>query len=183
MNNTIGLIELNSIAKGIEAADAMIKAAEVELVFSKPVCPGKFIVLVFGDVGSVKTSVNAGNEKGAQYVVDKMLLPNAHPQLVPAICAVSKVEGEIAAVGVMEFFSIASAIAAADTAVKAGLVQLIEVRLGIGIGGKSFVTLTGDVSSVNEAVAAGIRTAEENGMLIASSIIPSPCKEVYSTLL
>ena len=182
MRNTIGLIELNSIAKGIEAADSMVKAADVELVFSKPVCPGKFIILVFGDVGSVKASVNAGLEKGAQYVVDKMLLTNAHPQLVPAISALSVVE-QLNAVGVMEFFSIASAVEAADTAVKAGLVRLIEVRLGIGIGGKSFVTLTGDVSSVAEAVTVGTKNAKESGMLVASSIIPSPCKEVFDNLL
>lgn len=182
MRNTIGLIELNSIAKGIEAADAMVKAADVELVFSKPVCPGKFIILVFGDVCSVNTSINAGIEKGAQYVVDKMLLTNAHPQLVPAISALSAVK-QMNAVGVMEFFSIAGAVEAADTAVKAGIVQLIEVRLGLGIGGKSYVTLTGEVSSVAEAVAAGIRTAKESGMLVASSIIPSPCKEVFDNLL
>lgn len=182
MQNTIGLIELNSIAKGIEAADIMVKAAEVQLVFSKPVCPGKFIILVFGDVASVNASVKAGCEKGGRYVVDRMLLPNAHPQLVPAICAVSKVE-QVDAVGVMEFFSIAGAVTAADYAAKAGLVQLIEVRLGIGIGGKSFVTLTGDVSSVREAVAAGIKTAEESGMLVESSVIPSPCREVFNNLL
>ena len=111
-----------------------------------------------------------------------MLLANAHRQLIPAICAASKI-GQIDAVGVMEFFSVAGAIAAADTAAKAGLVRLIEVRLGIGIGGKSFVTLTGDVSSVGEAVAAGIKNAEENGMLVASSVIPYPCGEVFSNLL
>lgn len=182
MNNTIGLIELNSIAKGIEAADAMIKAADVELVFSRPVCPGKFIILVFGDVDSVKTSVNTGYETGAQHVVDRMLLTNAHSQLVPAICALSKIE-RVGAVGVMEFFSIASAVAAADTAAKAGLVQLIEVRLGVGVGGKSFVTLTGDVSSVREAVEAGTRVAGERGMLVASCVIPSPCREVCENLL
>jgi microcompartment protein CcmL/EutN len=182
MHNTIGLIELNSIAKGIEAADTMVKAADVQLVFSKPVCPGKFIILVFGDVSSVKASVSAGIEKGAQYVVDKMLLTNAHPQLIPAISALSSVE-QLNAVGVMEFFSITGAVEAADTAAKAGLVQLIEVRLGLGIGGKSYVTLTGELSSVAEAVAAGIRTAKEKGMLVACSVIPSPCKEVFDNLL
>jgi microcompartment protein CcmL/EutN len=182
LNNTIGLIELNSIAKGIEASDAMVKAAEVQLVFSKPVCPGKFIILIFGDVASVKASMGAGIETGAQYVVDKMLLANAHPQLVPAICALTRVES-VNAVGVMEFFSIACAVEAADSAVKAGLVQLIEVRLGTGIGGKSFVTLTGEVSSIREAVSAGIQAAAEKGMLIASCVIPSPCREVFDNLL
>lgn len=182
MYNTIGLIELNSIAKGIETADTMVKAAEVELLFSKPVCPGKFIILVYGDVGSVKAAVKAGEDKGAHYIVDRMLLTNAHPQLVPAICGLSAVD-KLNAVGVMEFFSIASAVTAADASAKTGLVQLIEVRLGIGIGGKAFVTLTGDVSSVSEAVAAGTKIAEACGMLVESCVIPSPCKEVFSNLL
>ena len=38
MFETIGFLELNSIAKGVEAADAILKAAEVELIFAKPVC-------------------------------------------------------------------------------------------------------------------------------------------------
>jgi microcompartment protein CcmL/EutN len=83
----------------------------------------------------------------------------------------------------MEFFSIAGAVLAADTAVKAGLVELIEVRLGIGIGGKAYVTLTGDVSSVEEAIAVGTRTAKESGMLVASCVIPSPSREVFGNLL
>lgn len=182
MYNTIGLIELNSIARGVEAADAMLKAAEVQLVFSRPVCPGKYIILIYGDVGSVKASMSAGIETGAQHVVDRMLLANAHPQLVPAISATTRVEC-MNAVGVMEFFSIACAVEAADIAAKSGLVQLIEVRLGIGIGGKSFVTLTGEVSSVREAVSAGIRAAAEKGMLVGSCVIPSPSREVFDNLL
>lgn len=182
MARTIGMIELNSIAKGIETADTMVKAADVELIFSKPVCPGKFIILVTGDVGSVKSSMGAGIECGAQYVVDTLLLPSTHPQLIPAVCASSRIENT-GAVGVMEFFSIATAISAADAAVKAALVQLIEVRPGIGIGGKSFVTMTGDVSAVKEGVEAGIRLAKENGMLVNSVVIPNPREEVFMNLL
>ena len=42
---TIGFLELNSIAKGIEVADAVLKAAEVELISAKPSCPGKYHIL------------------------------------------------------------------------------------------------------------------------------------------
>lgn len=182
MSNTLGFIELNSIARGIETADAMVKAADVELLFSKPVCPGKFIILVFGDVGSVTASLNTGLKSGAQYVVDDMLLTNASPQLVPAICGLTKVEKQNA-VGVVELFNIAGAIAAADAAVKAGAVQLLEIRLGVGIGGKAYFTLAGDVSSVEEAVAAGNILAAKNGILVESCVIASPCKEVFENLL
>ena len=50
MMETIGFLELNSIAKGVEAADYILKAAEVELLFAKPVCPGKYNVLFCGEV-------------------------------------------------------------------------------------------------------------------------------------
>ena len=72
---------------------------------------------------------------------------------------------------------------AADAAVKAADVDLIEVRLGTGIGGKSFVVLTGEVAAVREAVNCGIHTAPAEGMLISSVVIPSPHKDLLSSLI
>lgn len=182
MIRSIGLLEFNSIARGIEAADTMVKAAEVELIFSKAVCPGKFISLITGDVGAVKAAIDAGLETGGQYVVDSLVIPSIHPQLIHAINGFTKIDG-VGALGVMEFFSIAAAVSAADTAAKAAQVDLMEVRLGIGIGGKAFVTLTGDVSAVNEAVEAGTREGERGGMLVQMAVIPSPREEVFNSLL
>ncbi|SET25026.1 Carboxysome shell and ethanolamine utilization microcompartment protein CcmL/EutN [Natronincola peptidivorans] len=182
MIRTIGLIELNSIAKGIEATDKMVKAAEVELLFSKAVCPGKFIVSITGDVAAVKAAVEIGVSEGEHYVVDHLMLPNVAEEVICAINGVSSVEN-VNALGVMEFFSIAAAMVAADRAVKTAAVDLLEVRLGIGIGGKSFITLTGDVSSVTAAVDAAVIEAGENGMLVEKAVIPSPTKELFDNLL
>ena len=44
MSKAIGLIEFNTTPKGMEAADAMLKASEVQLVFSSPICPGKYMI-------------------------------------------------------------------------------------------------------------------------------------------
>lgn len=170
---SIGLVELNSIAKGIEAADAMLKSAQVELLEAKPVCPGKYIVMISGDVAAVQSSVDAGKSIGASAVIDDFILPNVHPNVIRAISSASEVS-EIKALGIIETFSIASLIVAADTAAKAGQVDLIEIRIGMGIGGKSFVTLTGDVSSVTSSVEAGVVIASERGMLIEKVVIPSP---------
>ncbi|MCM1990190.1 BMC domain-containing protein [Oceanirhabdus seepicola] len=180
--NTIGMIELNSIAKGIETADIMVKAAEVNLVMAKPICPGKYLILIAGDVGSVNSSIEAGVQNGSLYVVDKLLLPRVHPQLLNAINQSSDI-GEVNAVGVLEYYSIATAIVGADAAVKASNIQLIEVRLGIGIGGKAFVTFTGDISSVNEAVEVGAKIGSDNGLLVNKVVIPSPTKELFNKLL
>ena len=87
------------------------------------------------------------------------------------------------ALGVMEFFSVTASVWAADAAVKAAEVDLMDVRLGTGIGGKSFVVLSGDVAAVHEAVEAGVRTAAENGLLVSQVVIPNPKPEVFNSLL
>lgn len=182
MIRTIGMIELNSIARGIQVADEMLKAAEVNLIFAKSVCPGKYVILITGNVGAVETAINHGVALGENYVVNKLLLPNVHPQVIPAINASGNVE-KLKDLGVLEFFSIAAAIVAADAAVKSANIELIEIRLGVGIGGKAFVTFTGEISSVNNAVAVGANTALESGMLVNKAVISGPSKELLQHLL
>lgn len=182
MIRTIGLIELNSIAKGIEVADAMIKAASVELLQSGTVCPGKYVILVTGDVGDAKAAIEVGQEIGGAYIVNTLVLPSVHPDLIPAIHGMVDIS-QTGALGVLEFFSIATCVIAADEAAKAAAVDLIEVRLGFGIGGKAFVTLTGDVSAVTAAIDAGARIGHEDGMLVNKVVIPSPRKELFEKIL
>ncbi len=172
MMRAIGLIELTSIAKGLETADAMLKAANVELLEAKPICPGKYTVLVTGDVSAVQSAVDTGKAIGADAVIDDFILPNVHPAVILAIGSAAPVS-DVRAVGVIETFSVASLIVAADTAAKAGNVELIEIRTGMGIGGKSFVVLTGDVSSVTASVEAGVALASDRGMLVEKVVIPS----------
>ena len=165
MANAIGMVELTSIARGIETSDFMVKAAQVELIRSSTVCPGKYIIIIAGDTGDVKASMAEGIRQGGESVVNTLLLTQP-----PAG----------GAVGVLEFYSIASAITAADVAAKAANVTLIEVRIGYAIGGKGFVTLTGDVGAVREAVAAASRDAE---LLVGTSVIPRPAQQVFQSLL
>ena len=86
------------------------------------------------------------------------------------------------AVGVMEFYSVTASVYSADAAVKAADVELVDVRLGTGIGGKSFVVLTGDVAAVRSAVDAGIHTPNAEGMLISHVVIPHPHPELIQSL-
>ena len=182
MITSIGMIELNSIARGIETSDAMLKAGAVSLSFARPVCPGKYMVLVYGDIGAVNAAMAAGLAVGGVNVVNELTIPRVHEQLVPAINAVSEIDG-VNALGVVEYFDIASAIIGADAAAKTGNVQLIEVRLGMGIGGKSFFTLCGDVSDVKSAVAAGLANTEDRGCVVNSCVIPSPEPDLFRTLI
>ena len=179
MRTAIGMVELNSIAKGIETCDYMVKAAQVELIRSSTVCPGKYLILTAGDTGDVRAAMKEGESRGGECVVDTLLLPNVHPQLIPAISMATQTP-PLGAVGVLEFYSVASAITAADIAAKAANITLIEVRIGYAIGGKGYVTLTGDVGAVRAAVAAATRDAQ---LLVGTTVIPRPAKQVFDSLL
>lgn len=182
MFETIGFLELNSIAKGVEAADLILKTAETDLVFAKAGCPGKYYILFAGEVAAVEASLRAGAGIGGNHVVDQCLIPRVHPQVIRAVNQ-SGMPKQTGAIGVMEFYSVTASIYGADAAVKAADVDLIDVRLGTGIGGKSFVVLTGEVAAVKASVEAGIHTENAEGMVVSSVVIPNPRKEIFESLM
>jgi microcompartment protein CcmL/EutN len=182
MIQCIGFLELNSVAKGVAAADAMMKAAGVELLWARPNCPGKFTALVAGDVSAVDASLAAGVDAGGGAVLESLLIARLHPQVVRAVQAALPVPPR-GALGIIEFFSITGAILAADSAVKTADVELLDVRLGTGLGGKSFVVLTGDTSAVSQAVDAAVDVGRERGTLVDSAVIPNPAPGLYESLL
>jgi microcompartment protein CcmL/EutN len=113
--------------------------------------------------------------------VDSLVIPGIHEQVAPAIGAAAEIEN-VDALGVMESYSMCAAIQAADAAVKAAAIQLVEVRLGRGLGGKAFVILTGEVAAVQSAVKAAEALPEIQGMLGASVVIPSPHKKIADAI-
>ena len=82
--------------------------------------------------------------------------------------------------GVIEAFSVASVIEAADAAVKATPVQLITLNLAMAIGGKGWVSMTGDVASVQEAVDVGAAVIERKGLLVEKVVIAAPRPEIIA---
>ena len=177
--NSIGLIELGSIAGGYEVADAMLKTADVELLLARSICSGKYMVMVRGDVAAVQSSVAAGAQAGSFSVIDTFVIPNVHESIFPAISGATKAE-RLDALGILESFSVASLIEGADAAAKAANVQLIEIRLAMALGGKAFVTLTGSVSAVRSAVESGARAISAKGLLVNKVVISNPRPELLN---
>ncbi len=178
----VGMIEFNSIAVGIEAADHMIKAADVEPLMIKSICPGKYVVAVYSNVAAVQASIDAGMAAGVDTLVDHFVIPNIDPAVIAAMgMALTDIRGN--AVGIIETFSAASCIVAADTAVKTADVDLIEVRIAMGVGGKAFCIVAGDVGPVEMAVASGSATAVEKGLLVRKTVIPSISEEVLRHIM
>ena len=72
---------------------------------------------------------------------------------------------------------------AADAGAKAADVEIIEIRCATGLGGKSFLYLTGSVDSVEAAVEAGIDVLEGTGLVLSHVVIPSPTDEITWSIL
>ncbi|MFZ9933017.1 MAG: BMC domain-containing protein [Chthoniobacterales bacterium] len=84
MNQAIGLIETRGYAGLVEASDAMVKAANVELIKSIPIGGSMITTIVRGDVGSVKAAVEAGKETATRVgnLVAGHVIPRPAPELL-----------------------------------------------------------------------------------------------------
>ena len=81
--DAIGMIETKGLVASIEAADAMVKAANVTLIGKKLVGGGLVTVLIRGDVGAVKAATDAGAEaaKRVGELVSVHVIPRPHSEV------------------------------------------------------------------------------------------------------
>lgn len=165
----LALLEFNSIAIGIQAGDAMVKRAPIERIQSGTVQPGHYLVMVTGNVASVEEAVDAGQEVGQSALLDKVFLPNVHPDVVSGIAGGRDLK-ESDALGVVETVTVASAIHAADAGLKGAEVTLWQLRLADGLGGKGLVLFAGLVADVEAAVEIAVGRAHEQ--LVRQVVIP-----------
>jgi microcompartment protein CcmL/EutN len=182
MEPAIALVETNSIAAGILVGDAMVKKAEVQLLEARAICPGKYMVLIAGDIGPVRESFQVGVATASDTLVDQLLLPNVHRSVFPALMSASPPRGDDA-LGIVETVTAAVCIVAADAAAKATDVQLLEIRLANGLGGKSFVLLEGTVADVEASVEAGVELVRQEGLLIRQVVIPQLHEQMRAMIL
>lgn len=180
--NAIGLIELSSIAAGMQAADMMLKTSSIELILARTICAGKYMILVGGDVASVQAAVAVVNEQLGETIIDNFVIPNVHPDIFPVLNG-TNAPPKLEALGILEAFSVASLIEGADEACKTADVQLIEMRLAMALGGKAFCTLTGDVAAVTSAVEAGAEIIAAKGLLVNKVVIPNARQELLNEMV
>ena len=173
MYQAIGIVELKSIAKGIEATDAALKSAGVKLVSAHPSCPGKYEIILTGGIADVEAAVDHVKGRFDSRLID--------PQVVTGMFGTQE-GAKTGSVGIIETFSAASLIRAADIAVKTAKVAIYELRLSRGMGGKGLVIITGDVGDVTASVEAGAAYAKEQGLFCNSAVIPAPHKELWEQL-
>jgi len=173
----LGAIEFKSIAVGFQALDQMVKVAPIQIIDARTISSGKYLIIFSGDVASVEYAYRIGIETGGEHIVDKLFLPQVHPDVIPAIGNNINI-GEWDTIGIIETLSIVSGIESADRAAKEGGIKIIEIRLADGYGGKSYVKMMGSLDAVQAAVKAGTTIAREKNLLGMNTIIPQPHKEI-----
>jgi microcompartment protein CcmL/EutN len=181
MQPAIALLEFDSVAVGLSAGDAMVKRAPVEVTYAGTVHPGKYLVLVGGDVASVEEAYTAGLAAGAGALVDRVFLPAVHPEVVRILRGMrGRINGH--ALGIVETRTAASTIGAADRGRKGAEVELVEIRLADRLGGKAYCVFSGEVADVDAAVELAVSGLEDPAVLVAQVVIPECHAEMRANL-
>ena len=178
----IGVQEFSSIATGFFALDGIVKAAPVRILVTRIVTPGKLVVLFTGDVASVEASLGVGRECAGEDLLDELFIPNLHPWVIPAIEGPVSV-AEWDALGIIESLSVTAGIVAADLAAKEADVQIPEIRLAGGMGGKSTIKVMGSLEDVQASLSAGADYVQGRGLLCRQVLIPRPHPDIWEHLL
>jgi microcompartment protein CcmL/EutN len=88
--SAIGMIETRGLTASIEAADAMLKAADVELVGTEKIGSGLVTVIVKGEVGAVKAATESGQEAASRLgeLVAVHVIPRPHTDIAKILPAI-----------------------------------------------------------------------------------------------
>lgn len=180
MNRSIGAIEFRSISKGIETSDLMVKQSNVELIFFRMICPGKFLTIISGNEGEVKEAIDYGVSISETSATDKFIINAIHDDIINGFKNKYKIKSK-GAFGIMETNNVCSGIQALDSMVKNANVSIVKMQLAFCIGGKFVSIVSGEVSDVENGVRAA-RNIVDKKKIINISVIPSPDPMILSML-
>ena len=151
---------------------------------TRTISPGKHLTLCTGEVAEVQEAMAAGRAAAGSSLCDELLLPQAHEDVLLALARGGDFAAyqQDSALGIIETFSAAAAILAADSACKEADVQLLVLRLCDGLGGKGYFVLGGNQDSVDAALLKAER-ATVPGLFLSRELIPRPHEDLIAALL
>ncbi len=179
----LGLLELESLARGVVVADALVKQAAVSIAIAEGVTPGKYLLVFVGPEAEVAESFKAGVDAGGSLVLDSLHLPHIADAVVAALLRneVSKV-GAHDSVGIVELHTVAATLRSADVALKSANVRLTHFQLAKGIGGKGWFTLAGEQADVEAALERAAASVAAN-LLVTTELISRPHADLRGRVL
>lgn len=183
MSKSIGALEFRSISKGIYVSNEVLKKAFVEVLYLRPICPGKFLLLISGENCEVKEAIDLGVTLGEKYLVGNFVISSIHEDIIKALKGQYDEKNiDNKALGIMECNKVVSGIIALNKTLKSSNVSLVKLNLAFAIGGKLVYIVSGDLSSVES----GMREGEESLKgrdIINVSIIPFVHRDIAKNLI
>lgn len=183
--NSIGIIELGSIYKGFEVQDSILKDANVEKLLARTICSGKYLIMVRGEIADVESCLETAKEKGGFSIIEAIIIPKVDHRIFSAISGNTtlQIEKPVDGMLVIETFSVASAIKAADFAVKEADLELNRIHIAMAVGGKGYIVMTGNIDALKSAVEPAIEYIKGEGMLAGYTLIRHPHKDLLKDLI
>ena len=177
----IGMVETKGLVPVIEAADAMVKAANVQIIQYAKAGSGLATVVVTGDVGAVRAAVDAGANAARRVgsVISVHIIPSLDAGVAEAFRygdAKDAATPSRGALGMIETKGYVAAVEAADAMAKSANVEVQGLEM-VG-GGLVTVIVTGDVAAVNAATDAGAAAAGRVGEVTSVDVIARPQVDV-----
>lgn len=177
----IGMVETKGLVPVIEAADAMVKAANVQIVQCAKAGSGLATVVVTGDVGAVRAAADAGATAARRVgtVVSVHVIPSLDAGVSEVFNYGEAKDGSVpsrGALGLVETKGYVAAVEAADAMAKSANVDVRGLEM-VG-GGLVTVIVTGDVAAVNAATDAGAAAAGRVGEVVSVDVIARPQVDV-----
>lgn len=172
--SAIAIVEFRDIATGIYATDSMIKKAPIALFKCGIISQGRYLTLIGGNTASVDESYNEGLFRGGESVVDRVFLPDVHPQVHDAVLG-QRNKGQHGAMAIVETPTVSCNVRATELALKGTAVSLSEIRLADSwLNGKCISIYRGELYDVEAAVDIAVSFLQQSGKTVSHRIIPSP---------
>jgi len=180
----LAMLLLDEVPPGLAALDALVKEAEVDVLQAGTIHGGRYLILFGGEVGPVERSWRRALDVAGSHVADEVFLPNAETRIAPAIgTGVMRWPAPGDTLGVLQASTPPALVRAVDSALKGALVDLVELRVGDGLGGKAIASLWGETHDVEAAIALARASFEKSGVTgTSTAVIPRADPAVQETL-
>lgn len=149
----VAMVELDDVPAGLLSLDALAKEAAVFVIAAGTVQCGRWLTAFAGDVEPVERSFARATQVAGGALLDSVLLPYAEPRILPALRdGRARSPGSGDALGVLQTSSSPTLLRAVDAALKGAEVELLELRVAEGLGGRGLATLWGLQHDVEAAI-------------------------------
>jgi len=172
------VLELSSIATGYAVLDLCLKSGEVHVIEASAISPGKFLILLGGELREVEKAFQAAVNSAKESLLDSALLPNLQDSILKALYGLSKVEATREGLVVVETSSLSSMLWGLHILASKIKISLIEVKSGRGVGGKSIAFFVAD--NMPEALDFFIRTVKARAGFVEGQVVARPHKDFLS---